>query len=140
MAVIPGRLNRLHLSDDGGSTFILLGCLEDAALNRNNDELDASCKDSPGGWRDFLIGFKDGTIDGSVKWDDADAGQQILKVASAAGSTIRARWRMEELTGADEVEADCLVTTETQDAPLEDISTMPFTLRLKGNLTPSAQP
>lgn len=140
MSLIPGRLNRLHLSDDGGSTFTLLGCLQDATLNRNNDELDATCKDSTGGWRDFLLGFKDGTIDGSVKWDGVDAGQDILRTASGAGSTIRARWRMEESSGADEIEADCIVTTETQEAPMEDISTMSFTLRLKGVLTPSAQP
>lgn len=139
MSLIPGRLNRLYVSDDGGSTFTLLGCLQDATLTPNVDEIDATCKDSPGGYRDWLAGFSDGSIDGTIAHDKDDAGQQILRTAGFGKSTIRARWRMEEVSGADENIADCIVTSFPQDAPRDDLGVNTFTLRLKGDFSPTAQ-
>ena len=139
MARIAGRLGRIAVSSDGGSTFVILGCLIDGTLNGSNEELDVTCHED-GQFKDFISGRKDATIDASLHWDEADAGQVKVKDAFFADSILRVRFRMQEATGLQEYEANSIVTNFSPTSPNDDVADVDVTFRLKGDFTPTAQP
>ncbi len=140
MSVIAGRVSRVEIDNGGG--FVLIGCLTDASLEVSVDEIDVSCKDSGGpgdGQRDFIPGFSDASLTFTVIWDDADAGQEDLKAAILAKTTVGWKFLAESLVGADEFEATGFGTALTIDSPRDAEVSAPITVRLKADLTRTAQ-
>ena len=124
---IPGRFGRVAIDDGGG--FDDAGCVTDQALNLIKDQLDNSCKPDGAdvGFRDFVDGWKSGTTDFTVYWDDTEAGQEAIKVAwESAGGDVTVRFRMEEGTGFDEYTALASVASLTLNAPIEVRSLLAF--------------
>ncbi len=139
MAKIQGRLGRLAVSSDGGTTWVQVNGIQDMTFTGNADELDVSAHDS-GQFREYLQGRKDATIDGTLWWDEADPGQNIVKNAYFSSTRIDMRFRMEENTGRDEIFTKGIVTSYSPASPNDDAASVDFTLRVTGDFTPSTQP
>jgi len=136
MAITAGRLQRLAIDDGGG--FIDLGCLVDATYNGETAELDTTCHDDDAS-RTFISGRSQTTIDFTLRWDEADAGQTDARDAFFARTTNGWRWRQEEGTGFQNYEAQGFVTSWSQAAPNDDVSEVTGTVRITGDVTVSTQ-
>ena len=138
MGKIAGRIGRLAVSSDGGTTFETVGGVQDMSMTGNADELDVSAHDT-GQFREYIQGRKDASIDGSMWWDESDVGQEIIKNAYFSATRIDVRFRMEEGVGLDEITAKGIVTTMSPTSPNDDAAAWDFTLRLRGDFTFSKQ-
>lgn len=138
MAHIAGRVGRLYVSDNGGSSFTLLGGVVDMSLGGSKAELDTTDHDS-GIWREFINGRLDATLDATLNWDEADTGQEKVRDAFYSDSTLVIRFRMQEGSGSEENEATALVTSFGPSSPNDDVATVDVTFRLTGNFAESAQ-
>lgn len=126
-----GRLGVLEVSADAGTTWVRLGHVVDANININIDELECTSHDSDGA-RTYHPNFHDVTIDGSARWSDGDAGQNIVALAVFSKTTFRCRFRLTTGEGDKFFEAGAFATTWNASAPLDDTAMIEFTLRLSG--------
>lgn len=139
MSKIVGRLSRLAISTDGGTTYTEINGIIDATLNLSQAEIGSTSHDS-GDFEEFLIGRKDGTIDFGLRFDEADPGQDKLQDSLFAGTLADYRFRMEVASGKDEYKARGLVTSITPSGPNDDAAGMDASVRLTGTITKTAQP
>lgn len=131
MAKIAGRLQ--SLSTDGTA----INGIVDANLAGENNMIDTTTHDENS--RSFIYGRFSGTIDGTLKWDDTDTGQEAVKDDFFAATTSVYVFRMETLSGADEYTGTGLVSSFGPSGPNDDAGEMAFTIQLTGTLTRSAQ-
>lgn len=139
MARIQGRLGRVAVSDDGGASYVDVGCIQDATLNGSLDEIEVTCHES-GTVREYLQGRRDATLDLTIWWDEDDPGQDKISAAYFGDSTLKVRFRMEEAAGKDEIIADAFVTSYTENSPNDDAASLDVSMRITGAFSPSAQP
>lgn len=139
MAVFQGRLGRIYVSDDGGSTFTLLGCVVDATLNASQEEIDSTCHED-NQFRAYITGRKEATIDATVNADKADTGQQIVAAAYDGGTELIVRWRMLEQSTLPQRQTTAIITSFAEATPNDDMATIDITFRLTGDFSETAQP
>lgn len=135
---VPGRVQRLAASADGGSTWVTVGGLQDAEYSSEAATIDTTSKDS-GEYSEFLYGITTQRITGTVLLDEANQGQSILHNAHKDKTIIKVRWRAKEATGWKQYIADALVTRWPQSAPVTGPQTRAFELQLTGAPTESTQ-
>jgi len=128
---IPGRLARLVLSDDAGTTYLNLGGIVDITMNVNIDELEVTSHDSNGA-REYIPNHHDVTMDVSMRWMDGDPGQEILLNAAWAKTSLLFRLVMETALNRKQFEGSCFATTSNPSGPLDDAAAMDSTLRCSG--------
>lgn len=136
-----GRVGVLEVSEDGGTSWVKVGRVVDATLNANRTEIDASDQDD-GANSSWLRGRRDLTIDGTLRYDPTDPGQEILESSffnDDPEPDIKVRWRSKEASGEPEYVADGFVSTWTQARPDEAPQDMTFTIRLSGVVQPQQQ-
>jgi len=141
MAKLLGRVATLEVSDDGGTTWTKVGRVIEANWNGNRAEIDASDQDD-GADSSWLRGRRDTTIDGTLRYDPDDAGQQLLEQSFFADTPepdLKVRWRSEVGSGKPERMADGFVTTWQQSRPDEAPQDISFTIRLSGIVTVGSQ-
>src|SRR5690606_25280134 len=87
----------------------------------------------------WLRGRRDLTIDGTLRYDPDDAGQQLLEASyfdeegeDDPAPDLKVRWRSKEGAGEKEFICDGFVTTWSQSRPDEAPQDMSFTIRLSG--------
>jgi predicted secreted protein len=131
MTCIPGRLSRLSVSADGGTTYLNYGGLVDATLNLNIDELECTTHDSNGA-REYIPNHHDATLDVSGRWSDGDPGQEIVLDAVFAKSVFLVKFVMEQLSGKKLYTASAFATSLSPSGPLDDTGGMDVTFRLSG--------
>lgn len=135
-----GRLGRLQISDNGGSSYSLIGCIIDASMSLSMDELEATCHED-GQDRVYLAGKRDVTVDASYHWDEADAGQGIVEdTAFGTGDGIKVRFMMQEGTGFKQYTADAIITAFNPTSPNDDVADADVAFRLTGPLVVDLQP
>jgi predicted secreted protein len=125
---IAGRLAKLELSDDGGTTYENYGGIVDITLNTNIDELECTSHDS-NGVREYIPNHSDFTLDVSGRWIDTDAGQAIVLAAVAAKSTFLFKFTMETAAGAAIWSGSAFATSASPSGPLDDTGSFDVTLR-----------
>lgn len=139
---IPGKLSRLYVSTDGGTTWLRVGGRVDLTLNINRGEIDASHMDS-GSWSDFLPGRRDWSLDGTVRYIEEDEGQQALIDQAFAAedeeALLKVRFMLREDPGQTEFVGDVFVTSESISVSDEAPADMAITLRGTGPLTKAEQ-
>ena len=138
MSKIPGRYGRIDVSSDGGANWETFGEITDMSMSCDADTIDVSSH-STGQFREFLQGRKGATLDGSAWWDQADAGQAIVKASYFSGTKIDVRYRPEELAGTDEFIGKGDVTSLSPSSPNDDGTSVDFTIQLSGDFTPQIQ-
>jgi len=131
MAKIAGRLQTL--STDG----VAIGGVVDASLNGENETIDTTTHDDAS--KTFIYNRFTGTIDGSLLWDDVDAGQEQIKADFFGQTTSVYLFRLQVGTGFDEFSATGLVTSFAPTGPNDDAAEFSFTIQLTGAMTRSAQ-
>jgi len=139
---IPGKLSRLFVSTDGGTTWLRVGGRVDLTLNINRGEIDASHMDA-GSWSDYLPGRRDWSIDGTVRYIEDDPGQQALIDQAFAvedeEALLKVRFMLREDPGQTEFTGDVFVTSESISVSDEAPADMAITLRGTGPLVKAAQ-
>lgn len=135
MARVAGRLGTLDVDDGGG--FVSIGDVVDMTLNLEYGEIDNTAHDDT--TRTFIPERSSGTVDFTLRWDDADAGGEDVKAAFLAGSDVSWRYRVEALSGADEYTFNGFVTSMSPTSPNDDSSDVSFTVRISGAVTRGTQ-
>lgn len=139
MARQAGRIQKLAVSTDGGTNYTEVKGIADATLNLEQAELTTTAHDD-GDFETFIVGRKNGSIDVTVRYDEADAGQQTLLDSFFDGTTLDYRWRMRgDVSGARELTAKGIITSQPQAAPNDDVASMDTTIRLTGTITKATQ-
>lgn len=150
MAVKLGRISAIYVSFDLASApSTQIGKLVDVTMNLNTQEVETTNHDSAG-YREYLAGWIDGTIDGSARYDEANAQQMgLLDTFDADGTTTttfsdfpkcRLRICFDNASGsmtstADFYDWNAIVTSLSIDAANEDVDNINFTFRLTGTPT-----
>lgn len=130
MGCIAGRLSRVNISGDNGTTFLNLGGIVDATLNGNVDELECTSHDS-GGVREYEPNFFDATMDLTMRWDEDDLGQVVLEsTLLPTPTTFKVQFYLEGKTGRRRYDADAFITSFSPSGPLDDTASLDVSLRL----------
>lgn len=139
---IAGKLSRLEVSTDTGTTWLKVGGRVDMGLNLNKGEIDASHMDGED-WSNFLQGRKDATIDFSLRYIEDDEGQAALIdhffASSGIEEEIDVRFRLQEKTGAREFTGKGFVTSLSIPAADEAPTDMTGSIRINGPITKAEQ-
>lgn len=132
MACIAGRLSRIQVSFDGGSTYNNLDGIVDATINIEVDELECTTHDS-NGVREFIPNHQAATADVSMRWDETSAQQiGVLNTLFPAPTSFKMQFDIEPGAGNKRFEADCFATSYSVNTPLDDAASLDATLRLSG--------
>jgi predicted secreted protein len=136
-----GRLAQVHVSTDGGTTFVEVGGLESATLNTNRGEINVSSHDS-GASSEYLQGRKDHTCDMSCFYDNANAPQQAMVDNAHEDEAPDLIFRFYPRVGAGikMAQGAGIVNKATLSAGNDDALKVDFTVRITGALVWSTQP
>ena len=130
MACIPGRLSRVQVSFDNGTTYANLGGIVDATLNGNVDELECTDHDS-NGIREYVPNHLDFTMDLTMRWDEDEPSQVDLEATIFPSPvTFKLYFLLENASGRRRYEADAFITTFSPSGPLDDTAGLDVSLRL----------
>lgn len=137
MACIAGRLSRLEVSTDD-ITYVDVGNLVSATMNMNIDELECTVHQDNGA-RTYIPGHHDATVDGSLRWDQDDAGQTLVRGAVFTKTELFYRFRIETGAGRVEYKGTGFATSFSPSTDLDDTANIDFTIRMSG-LSEAIQP
>jgi len=130
MSCIPGRLSRIEVSFDNGTTYINLGGVVDSGLNGNVDELECTTHDS-NGVRQYVPNHQDFTADATLRWDESDPGQVgLLYTLFPNPSSFKMKFYFEGVVGRRQFQADAFLTSWSPSTPLDDAAGLDVSLRL----------
>lgn len=130
MACIAGRLSRIQVSFDGGSTYNNLDGVVDATINIEVDELECTTHDS-NGVREWIPNHQSATSDISMRWDETSAQQiGVLDSIFPSPASFKMQFDIEPGSTNKRFEADCFVTSYSVNTPLDDAAALDTTLRL----------
>lgn len=128
---IPGRLAKVEISPDGGTTYENLGGIVDVTMNLNIDELECTSHDS-NGVREYLPNHSDVSLDISARWMDGDPGQEIVLGAVFAKTTFPFRFVMETANQRKLFSGTAFATSYSPSGPLDETGSVDITLRCSG--------
>ena len=132
MAKRTGKVGALYVSEPGATpSWQKVGRVVDATFNFSVSEIDVSDQDST--VNEYLRGRGDFTIDGTLRYDPQDAGQQLLEESAfedGEEANIMVRWRSKEGAGEKEYVAEGFVTAWNITRPDEAPQDVSFTIRL----------
>jgi hypothetical protein len=139
MAGEAGRLSRLYTSTDGGTTFLLVGCINDMSVDKALSLIDTTCHED-GQDTTAIAGKRTRTITANYNYLEDDVGQsEIRSVYDGTGEGLKLRWRHKVEVGRQEFEADVIVTGVNEGMPNDDKATEDATFQVTGAVTESTQ-
>ncbi len=114
MADQTGRTLRLDISSDNFSASDEdLGGVKEFTLTYGTDTIDVTDNDS-GNWRELLVGLQSATASITLNYDEANAGQDLLRAANEGGLMYYIRIRPEgDNATSRETIWRCIVTSMT---------------------------
>lgn len=141
MAILRGRVQRIQISDDGGTNYFSIGKLVDAEMALETSEIRTTNHDS-GAFEESIPNRMSGTISGEARYDRADSNGQVKLVnAGFNQTTILVRWEPEGATStADRYQSSAWVKRQSLSGPNDDAQAFPFEIQLTGTITKSAIP
>lgn len=86
MAAIASRNSTIRVSTDG-ITYTALGKVSDYDVSHDGETIEITNNDSSG-YKEFLGGLSSATISVSFFYDEADAGQDIVRTSNEGRTTI----------------------------------------------------
>ena len=117
-------------------TWTLVGGQRSGGLNRQADEIDASCK-TDNGWKAVLPGLKSWNIDLENLYVMNDTGAAFVEEAFLESALIMVKFKYADNSY---VTGKCYVTNCSLATPHTDVATMTCTLSGVGGLTKTAAP
>lgn len=126
MSKRTGRITTLEVDDGGG--FDPVGNIIDVSYNPTVNQIDATDRDD-GGFDSQLYGHFHGTIEANVHYNEADPGQEQLRTALNAKTTLIARYRQHGNEGGSrQITGTVTLETNPQEGPLRDSGKQSYTL------------
>ena len=132
MAKVHGRLATFGW---GGAS---VGGIVDMSLNLERPEIDVTTHDT-GDARAYISGRLAGTIDLTMKWDEADAGQDAMQTAFFAGTDSTIYFRLGTGAGLHTYTGTGKITSWAPSGPNDDASEVSCTVRFNGAITEGTQ-
>lgn len=133
MAKISGMKVKLYIKD--ATTGTVLGGQRNATLNRSAESIDATSKDTTGGWKENVVGFKEWSIDADGCYIESDAAYESLETAFNAGTEVEVYL---EFPSGQKQTGFANITDFPLDFPYDDLCTYSLTLQGTGALTKTA--
>lgn len=135
---IPGRLSKLLVSDDGGTTYTNVGGQVDINLKIKIDDLEVTSHDDNGA-RTYIPNHHDVTGDMSGRWMDGDPGQEILLQSAFQKTSVLFKLTFQSVTGKKLFTGSLFPTSADPAGPLDDAAKLDISVRISG-LTMGVQP
>lgn len=132
MAKIHGRLQSFQWN------AVAVAGIVDGSLNLERPEVDSTTHDT-GDTREFLQGRLAGTVDLSLKWDEADAAQSAMQTDFFAGTSRAIKFRMQTAGSAHSIDGTGLITSWAPSGPNDDAGEVSVSIRYSGTITENAQ-
>lgn len=135
MAKIAGRLQTWLVG--GGDTVV--GGIVDSDGAFDTEEIDTTTHDD-GAFRTFIPGRIAGVVNATLAWDDADAGQEAIKAAVFAQTSLATKFRMQTGAGFDSFDGTLtVITSMNPSGPNDDKAEVSISARFSGTITRTAQ-
>jgi len=126
-----GNINGTNLLVYIGGTAI--GCATSSSISLNMSTIDTTCKDSAG-WTDGIAGLRDWSIDTEALTQfDATYGFNDLVTAWKNRTLVTVRFST-NVTGDEYFEGTAYITSLSEDAPMEDVTTFSVSFTGVGEL------
>jgi predicted secreted protein len=132
MAKVHGRFQTF------GWNSVAVGGIVDGGLNLERPEIDVTTHDD-GDARSFLAGRLAGTVDLTLKWDEADSGQSSMQADFFTGTARTVYFRMGTGTGLHTFTGTGQITSWAAKGPNDDASEVSATIRYSGAVVEGAQ-
>lgn len=111
-------------------TWDLIGNVKDLTLSLEKDETDVTTRAS-GGWKEFVDGMKDATIEFGMLWDTGDADFTAIKDAFTGNTAIEVLVLdgLVATTGSQGLRVTCMVKSFTRNENLGEALMVDVSLR-----------
>ena len=128
---VAGRVSKVHISTDGGTTYNNLAGVKEASLNTTIDELEATDHDSTN--REYIPNFLDATMDLTLNWEEDDAIQAaLLGVTVPTPVSFKAYFWLNSGAGNVRFEADAFSTSFNVNGGQDGVAELSTSWRLSG--------
>lgn len=133
MAKQHGRLSSLLWNS------IAVGGIVDIDPSFTRPKLDATTHDTGDG-REFIDGRIEGSINATLKWDEADAGQTAMEVDFFAGDVERAsEFRMQTGSGLHKYTGNLKIESWEPSGPNDEVAEVSVGMYFNGSITHGTQ-
>ncbi|KKN71040.1 hypothetical protein LCGC14_0424570 [marine sediment metagenome] len=132
MAKIHGRLSNFQWN------AIDVKGIMDANQNLERPEINVTTHDT-GDFEEFIFGRMAGTVDLTMKWDEADPGQGAMQTDFFTPTSRAIVFRMETGSGLHEFTGNGQITAWAKTGPNADASEVTATVRFSGTIVEATQ-
>lgn len=130
---IAGKDILLSLWDNSGSTLLAIAGQQGLTINRDKDTIEVTSKDTEGGWKEFLGGLKEWSIDNDgVYVRDHDSHKQLQALYEGDDPVLIKVTNQK--TKSDMFGGLAILTSYPIEAPYDDAVTYTITLQGTGAL------
>lgn len=134
---------KLAISTDGGTVYTAIGGVQDARLVVNREEIEVTDHDSAG-WKEYIAGNGDITLEVTANYEEGDAGQDLIldNIEVDDGTLRHFRFRPKGTDiGVNEEWIDMagFVTGSPISTPTGGANTFNFSIRVSGAPTRAVQ-
>lgn len=138
MSKTAGRLARVSVSSNGGSTWVSLNGLTAFSVTTSMAPINVSSFDS-GQFEEYINGRKSGTVSASAHLDLDDAGQFMLFDAVGSGTKILFRERFTEGTGKPERIIPTVISELTESVDNDGAASLEISAQVTGDFSLQTQ-
>ena len=130
---IAGKDILLAIWNAEGTKILAIGGPQSLTINRSADSIEISSKDTEGGWKAYIAGMKEWSIDTDGIWIQSDESHKILSPAFDSGAPICIKvYNHKTKTGL--FGGLAVITDYPIEAPYDDTATYSMTLTGQGKL------
>jgi len=115
-----GYKGKPFVSSDGGTLFLVISSSKDMSITKNMSPIDTTSFDSIDGWKEFIEGLKEWTVEVESIYLEADPGQEDILGAITEGTELIFQYRPRDESGAKFFEGTVLVNEWNLSNALED--------------------
>lgn len=130
---IAGKDLILSIWDSTGSNLLAVAGQQGLTINRDKDTIEVTSKDAHGGWKQFLGGLKEWSIDNDGVYVRSDESHKLLAAAFGSDDPILIKVTNQK-TQTDMFGGLALVTSYPIEAPFDDAVTYSISLQGTGEL------
>lgn len=128
---VQGRISKVELSFDGGTSYNNLAGCRDISLNTSVDEIESTDHDSTS--REYIPNFLDATMDLTINWEEDDTVQAALLAATVPSPTsFKMRYFLNSGAGNVLFSADAFCTSYNVTSNQDGVAESSLSWRLSG--------
>lgn len=130
---VAGKDILLAIWNATGDTILAIGGQQNLTINRSADSIEISSKDTDGGWKSYIAGMKEWSIDTDGIWIASDQSHEILSHAFENGDPVCLKVYNNK-THKGLFGGLAVITDYPIEAPYDDTATYSMTLTGQGAL------